>query len=360
MEKMEVTQSTPITMPRHLVEAALNAARGPRTFPAVADALRKALEDGPATPFQSRVQPWMLECFGAEIAADRLERGDRFLEEALELLQSGDYPRDRIAALVDYVYGRPAGEPPQEVGGVMVTLAAYCLAHDLDMHAAAEAELARILQPEIVARIRAKQATKPTGSALPVEMARLEAKASALAQETRTAALATIRTSIFARLIGAMPPATFDHLEKAADEAVEALQNPTISWVFGALTDPGKTEEPGAPAGPTGAKAEVRDGQIVISIDVDDLPLILSGSIASYAVDGTYKVTDADAFAKEVCHALNDESEDGTTRVHEMFDSAFNHVIDQGGEGVEEISDDEFEVEAARLRASAAACRSGA
>lgn len=121
--------------------------------------------------FQSRVQPWMLECFGAEIAADRLERGDRFLEEALELLQSGDYPRDRIAALVDYVYGRPAGDPPQEVGGVMVTLAAYCLAHDLDMHEAAEAELARILQPEIVARIRAKQATKPTGSALPVASA---------------------------------------------------------------------------------------------------------------------------------------------------------------------------------------------
>ena len=54
----------------------------------------------------------------------------------------------RIATLVDYVWSRPIGEPEQEVGGVMVTLAAYCLAADLDMHAAGETELARILQQE--------------------------------------------------------------------------------------------------------------------------------------------------------------------------------------------------------------------
>lgn len=116
--------------------------------------------------FQRRVQPWMLACFGAEISADRLERGDRLLEEVLELLQSGDYPRERIASLTDYVWSRPAGEPAQEVGGVMVTLAAYCLAHSLDMHEAGEMELARIWTK--VEAIRAKQAAKPTGSALPV------------------------------------------------------------------------------------------------------------------------------------------------------------------------------------------------
>lgn len=110
--------------------------------------------------FQARVQPWMMECFGEKISADRVERGDRFLEEALELLQSGGYDRERIKALVDYVWNRPAGEPSQEVGGVMVTLAAYCLAHDLNMHAAGETELARINQPEIVEKIRAKQAAK--------------------------------------------------------------------------------------------------------------------------------------------------------------------------------------------------------
>jgi len=54
------------------------------------------------------------------------------------------------------------------VGGVMVTLAALCLASGIDMYSAAERELARINQPEIVAKIRTKQAAKPTGSALPV------------------------------------------------------------------------------------------------------------------------------------------------------------------------------------------------
>ncbi len=117
-------------------------------------------------PFQSRVQPWMMACFGAEIAGDKLERADRFIEEALELVQAGDYPPERAHALVDYVFNRAKGEPAQEVGGVMVTLAALCLASNLDMHAAGETELARIWTK--VDAIRAKQAAKPTGSALPV------------------------------------------------------------------------------------------------------------------------------------------------------------------------------------------------
>ena len=111
---------------------------------------------------------WLLDCFGWDIAGDKQERGDRLLEEVLELLQSGGYDPARVAALTDYVFNRPVGEPSQEVGGVMVTLAAYCVAHDLDMIAAGNVELARITQPEIVLKIRAKQAAKPTGSALPV------------------------------------------------------------------------------------------------------------------------------------------------------------------------------------------------
>jgi hypothetical protein len=73
-----------------------------------------------------------------------------------------------IVALMDYVYSRPIGEASQETGGGLVTLAALCNAFDIDMHAAGETELARILQPETIAKIRAKQAAKPTGSALPV------------------------------------------------------------------------------------------------------------------------------------------------------------------------------------------------
>jgi hypothetical protein len=127
----------------------------------------------PSTPspeagasFQDRVQPWMMACFGPEIAADVTERCDRFIEEAFELVQSLGWTPDRARALIDYTWSRPAGEPKQEVGGVMVTLAALCLAKDYDMHHAGETELARIWTK--VEQIRAKQAAKPTGSALPV------------------------------------------------------------------------------------------------------------------------------------------------------------------------------------------------
>lgn len=123
--------------------------------------------------FQQRVQPWMLACFGEMIAGDREERNHRFLEEALELVQSTGCTASEAHQLVDYVYGRPVGEPAQEVGGVMVTLAALCLANSLDMHADAETELARIWTK--VEAIRAKQAAKPKHSPLPATPPAIEA-----------------------------------------------------------------------------------------------------------------------------------------------------------------------------------------
>lgn len=133
-------------------------------------ALAKKLAAAPQAPaapveFQQRVQPWMMACFGAEIAADRAERNHRFLEESLELVQSCGCTASEAHQLVNYVFGRPVGEPAQEVGGVMVTLAALCLANSLDMHAAGETELARIWGK--VEQIRAKQAAKPKHSPLP-------------------------------------------------------------------------------------------------------------------------------------------------------------------------------------------------
>lgn len=115
--------------------------------------------------FQQRVQPWLLTCFGAEIAADKGERNHRFLEEAVELVQACGCTRDEAHQLVDYVFDRPVGEPSQEAGGTMVTLAALCGAQGLDMHAAGETELARIWTK--VEQIRAKQAAKPKHSPLP-------------------------------------------------------------------------------------------------------------------------------------------------------------------------------------------------
>lgn len=125
--------------------------------------------DAQPTDFQSRVAGWMLDCFTPEIAADKLERADRFCEEALELVQTmPDFTKDRAHALVDYVFSREVGERGQEVGGVMVTLAALCGPCDLDMTAEAEREYARISAPAVIEKIRAKHTSKPTGSALPI------------------------------------------------------------------------------------------------------------------------------------------------------------------------------------------------
>lgn len=126
----------------------------------------QALEHNGGT-FQRRVAGWMLQCFNAVIAADKVERGDRFLEEVFELLQWMGYDFGRIAAVRDYVAARPVGEGHQEVGGVMVCLAALCSACGLDLGASAETELERIMDPETMIRIRAKQEAKPKMSPLP-------------------------------------------------------------------------------------------------------------------------------------------------------------------------------------------------
>ncbi|WP_439126218.1 MAG: hypothetical protein ACNJA3_28020 (plasmid) [Pseudomonas rhizophila] len=117
--------------------------------------------------FQSRVAPWLVECFGEAIAQDSQERNQRFLEEALELVQACGATSGEAHQLVDYVFSRDVGEQSQEVGGVMVTLAALCYANSLAMHQSGEVELERISRPDVMARIREKQRGKPAFSPLP-------------------------------------------------------------------------------------------------------------------------------------------------------------------------------------------------
>lgn len=119
----------------------------------------------PSKSYQARVLDWLLETFGPEISNDKVERNHRFLEEALELVQAMGCTKDEALQLVDYVFGRPEGQPAQEVGGVLVCLAALCSAADISMEKAAEDELTRIWT--MVEKIRAKQAAKPKFSPLP-------------------------------------------------------------------------------------------------------------------------------------------------------------------------------------------------
>ena len=51
---------------------------------------------------------------------------------------------------------------------------------------------------------------------------------------------------------------------------------------------------------------------------------------------GRYKVANHEAFAKELVSYLNEEDEEGATRVTRMLDEAIYYAIDQGSEGVEE------------------------
>jgi hypothetical protein len=117
--------------------------------------------------YQQRVLNWLMNCFSQEICRDITERNHRFLEEALELVQSTGCKRSEAHLLVEYVFNRPIGDPFQEVGGVAVTFAALCSCIDVEQNWAAEMELIRISAPEILEKIRAKQAAKPKFSPLP-------------------------------------------------------------------------------------------------------------------------------------------------------------------------------------------------
>ena len=115
--------------------------------------------------YQERVGRWMLACFGRHVSRDRAERNYRFLEEALELVQSTGCTAHEAHQLVDYVFNRPIGDPVQELGGTMVTLAALATASGLNVDTAAETELARAW--DIIDKIGAKAAAKPKFSPLP-------------------------------------------------------------------------------------------------------------------------------------------------------------------------------------------------
>ncbi len=119
----------------------------------------------PARTFQERVAGWMLACFGREISNDKMERNHRYFEESTELVQANGMTRSEAHQLVDYTFDRPVGEIRQEAGGAAVTLAALCDASEVDLDAAAEAELERIWTK--MPAIRAKQAAKPKHSPLP-------------------------------------------------------------------------------------------------------------------------------------------------------------------------------------------------
>lgn len=90
-----------------------------------------------------RVMNWVVRCFGINAMGPR-ERSARFLEEAIELVQASGLERREALELVAYVYSRPVGDLPQEVGGVSVSLLGLCAVMNVDADAEEIKELERI------------------------------------------------------------------------------------------------------------------------------------------------------------------------------------------------------------------------
>jgi hypothetical protein len=88
-------------------------------------------------------------------------------------------------------------------------------------------------------------------------------------------------------------------------------------------------------------QAVIEDGCVIIRVPIKNLPTVVEGSWAAGGMDTRYKVTDPEAFAKDLLMALNDEDDIGTTRIHKMFDAAIDEAINQGAEGIEEHEDQE-------------------
>ena len=145
-----------------------DAAEVVRCWNKIADFMGGALGTD-AIDVQSRVVKWMPEVFPDGGWKDPAQRDHRFLEEALELVQSCGMAAHEARMLVDYVFARPAGDKVQEAGGVVVTLAALCEIQGFDMEAAGLREMARIEQPETIEKIRKKQKAKPAVTAAPRE-----------------------------------------------------------------------------------------------------------------------------------------------------------------------------------------------
>jgi len=107
-----------------------------------------------------RVRQWLVNVFGDDSLNDVEERGLRFGEESLELIQSLGVTKDQALALVEQVFNKEPGEPKQELGGTLVTLASLCVVTRMDADLAYINEFNRCERPDIVEKIKAKHAGK--------------------------------------------------------------------------------------------------------------------------------------------------------------------------------------------------------
>lgn len=93
---------------------------------------------------QVKIFEWVKSTFGQSNATVK-ERILRFIEEALELSQAEGITINELLLLINHVYSKPVGTPDQEVGGIGVTLLAYCESKGLSAETEEIKEMNRVL-----------------------------------------------------------------------------------------------------------------------------------------------------------------------------------------------------------------------
>ncbi len=127
---------------------------------AIADALENKAPLPLLSSFQDTVVAWCQDVFGEPCAKDVHERGLRLLEESLETAQALGITQEDAHRLVDYVYGRPVGELPQEISGVLVTVLSLAAASGHSAEQCLTQEIERITDPAFREKARNKHNTK--------------------------------------------------------------------------------------------------------------------------------------------------------------------------------------------------------
>ena len=98
---------------------------------------------------------WTYLVFGDKIEAlTPRVRTMRLLEEALELAQAEGVQSYEASIILGQVYKKPLGTPYKELGGVLVTMAAYAATADHNIDQAFMDEFEHIMDPAIMEKVR--------------------------------------------------------------------------------------------------------------------------------------------------------------------------------------------------------------
>jgi hypothetical protein len=93
--------------------------------------------------FEARVRAWIESRIGIEHMHPK-ERAMQLLEEAIELAQAEGIDIDMVAKQVAHIFDGPAGDPSEELAGVVVCAYGWCAARGEHMADLAAREIARI------------------------------------------------------------------------------------------------------------------------------------------------------------------------------------------------------------------------